>query len=63
MMPMVLMVLTTYIPMAYHGLHPVDLGHLSGTTDETCRRGQIPSTFGKSFSQDVGNLFALWDAR
>jgi hypothetical protein len=48
-MTMVLMVLTTYIPMAHHGLHPVDLGYLSRTTDETYRRGQIPSTFGESF--------------
>jgi hypothetical protein len=28
--------------MAYHWLHPVDLGHLSGATDETCRQGQNP---------------------
>jgi hypothetical protein len=32
---MVLMVLTAY-------LHPVDLGHLSGVTDETYRQGRNP---------------------
>jgi hypothetical protein len=26
--------------MAHHWLHPVDLGHLSGVTDKTCRRGR-----------------------
>jgi hypothetical protein len=49
MMTIVLMVLTTSIPMAHHGLHLVDLGQLSGATDETCRRGQIPSTLCESF--------------
>jgi hypothetical protein len=28
--------------MAHHWLHPIDLRHLSGATDKTCRRGRNP---------------------
>jgi hypothetical protein len=39
-MTMVLLVLTTYVKIAHHWPHLVDLGHLSKATDETCRRGR-----------------------
>jgi hypothetical protein len=42
--------------MAHHWLHPVDLGHLSGATGETCRRGLNPVEILRIILGDVNQV-------